>query len=174
MAVCVWVATNPVFAQNADDTDLSRYQIFDEKQSFKTLADLETMEDSYIDTLSNAGCEAALPLIVVFYESANATSNVIRRGNEPYYDARRDDKDDITRDRQLLEELIEAENTFNALIRQRNKAWVAEAKCLLERGDQTEGVTRLMRALDYISGTDEKMLWEEARWLLWEEVGINR
>lgn len=72
----------------------------------------------------------------------------------------------------LLNELIAAENTFNNLIKQRNRAWVEEAKCLLSTGEKREAVTRLYRALDYISG-DEQQLWEEARTLLWAEVGFS-
>ncbi|GGB00390.1 hypothetical protein GCM10011324_08290 [Allosediminivita pacifica] len=47
-----------------------------------------------------------------------------------------------------------------------------EAKCLFATGEQQEAVTRLYRALDYISG-EEYELWEEARTMLWSEVGFS-
>jgi len=62
---------------------------------------------------------------------------------------------------------------LNSLIFKRNEAWVAEARCLVEIGDKDEAVTRLMRALDSISGTNEKELWKEARTLLWNQVGFE-
>ena len=111
-------------------------------------------------------------MIIEFYKNANHVSNLIRRGNEPYYDASRDDKESIAQNRSLLNDLIAAENTFNNLIKQRNRAWVEEAKCLLATGEKQAAVTRLYRALDYISG-DEAELWKEARTLLWAEVGFS-
>lgn len=164
--------TGSAMSQQNDTTDLSRYELFEDGESIKTLTDLQDMEDTYQTLVASGNCEAALPAIIEFYEAANHVSNLIRRGNEPYYDARRDDQEDIARDRPLLSELIAAENTFNNLIRQRNRAWVEEAKCLLSTGERREAVTRLYRALDYISA-DERELWDETRTLLWAEVGFS-
>ena len=98
----------------------------------------------------------------------------MRRGNEPFYDATRDDRESVGRNRDLLNTLIAAENASNNLIKQRNVAWVEEAKCLLQVGDNEAAIHRLYRALDYI-GTDhdEQALWKEARDLLWKEVGFR-
>jgi hypothetical protein len=74
-------------------------------------------------------------------------------------------------DQGLFAELVVAEDVSNNLIRQRNEAWVEEARCLLELGRTTEGVIRLYRALDYID-IDERELWEEARHLLWGQIGF--
>lgn len=173
LAVIIVVASaHSVYGQDESATDLSRYELLEEGESIKTLTDLQAMEDDYKALVSDGNCEAAIPTIVEFYEAANHVSNLIRRGNEPYYDAMRDDREKLSRDRPLLAELIAAENTFNNLIKQRNRAWVEEAKCLLEKGDNRAAVTRLYRALDYISG-DERDLWEEARTLLWAEVGFT-
>lgn len=159
-------------AQETSSTDLSRYELLEEGETTKTLSELQELEDSYKKLVASGNCDAAIPVIIEFYEAANILSNLIRRGNEPYYDASRDDKDNIAKNRALLNELIAAENTFNNLIRQRNRAWVEEAKCLLVNGEKQEATTRLYRALDYISG-DERDLWEEARTLLWAEVGFT-
>lgn len=159
------------FGQEVSTTDLSRYEIFEEGETIKSLTELQEMEDGYKALVAEGNCSAAIPVIIEFYEAANHVSNLIRRGNEPYYDARRDDQEALARDRDLLNELITAENTFNNLIKQRNEAWVEEAKCLLASGDKQAAVTRLYRALDYISG-DERILWQEARSLLWAEVGF--
>lgn len=166
------IFSHSVEAQERDATDLSRYELLDEGETVKTLADIEKMEDVYVELVMAGNCEAALPKIVAFYEAANQVSNLIRRGNEPYYDANRDDKETITSSRKLLDILVKAENASNKLIKQRNKAWVEEAKCLITRGDNTEATTRLYRALDYISH-DESTLWKEARNLLWEQVGLD-
>lgn len=171
-ALFLLVSANMAATQEVSATDLSRYELFEEGETIKTLTDLQEMEDAYKTLVENGKCEAAIPEIVEFYEAANRVSNLIRRGNEPYYDASRDGKESIARNRSLLNELISAENTFNNLIRQRNQAWVEEAKCLLAAGEQQEAVTRLYRALDYISG-DEHELWEEARTMLWSEVGFR-
>ncbi|WP_157772686.1 hypothetical protein [Pseudoponticoccus marisrubri] len=172
-AALVFLASaNIALAQEESATDLSRYELFEEGQTIKTLTDLQDMEDRYKSLVADGNCTDALPAIVEFYEAANHVSNLIRRGNEPYYDARRDDQKAIARDRSLLNELVVAENTFNNLIRQRNRAWVEEAKCLLSTGEKQEAVVRLYRALDYIDGEDLR-LWEEARRLLWAEVGFS-
>ena len=171
-AFVILIGANTAVAQEVSATDLSRYELFEEGETIKTLTDLQSMEDAYKALVADGNCDAALPAIIEFYEAANHVSNLIRRGNEPYYDARRDDQETIARDRSLLNNLISAENTFNNLIKQRNRAWVEEAKCLLSTGEKQEAVTRLYRALDYISG-DERQLWKEARTLLWAEVGFS-
>ncbi|WP_284264017.1 hypothetical protein [Roseicyclus amphidinii] len=166
------IATSPVSAQDIDLTDLTRYEIIAEGEEARTLSDVEALEDAYQQLINAGDCDAAIPAIIEFYEAANIASNLIRRGNEPYYDARREDQESVARNRTLLDELISAERVFNTLLEQRNRAWVEEAKCLLETGERGAAVTRLYRALDYIS-TDERELWEEARRLLWAEVGFQ-
>jgi hypothetical protein len=164
----------PTFSlsQEIDSTDLSRYEIFDENDTTPDLMNVGQLEDEYKAALKNSGCKEALPKIIAFAKNANFAANIIRRGNKPYYDARRDDQTNIASDRLLLRELISAENVFNGLIYQRNKAWVAEARCLIELDDKDAAVVRLMRALDLISGTSEKEVWEEARTLLWAQIGF--
>lgn len=171
-AFVILASASSIQAQEVSATDLSRYELFEEGETIKTLTDLQDMEDAYKTLVADGNCDAALPAIIEFYEAANHVSNLIRRGNEPYYDAKRDDQEALARNRSLLNELIAAENTFNNLIKQRNSAWVEEAKCLLSTGEKQAAVTRLYRALDYISG-DERELWEEARTLLWAEVGFS-
>ena len=151
-ALLLLASSNAAMAQEDGSTDLSRYELFEEGEAIKTLTDLQDMEDAYKALVAEGNCEAAIPAIIEFYEAANHVSNLIRRGNEPYYDARRDDQEAIARNRSLLNELIAAENTFNNLIKQRNRAWVEEAKCLVSTGEKREAVPRLYRALDYISG----------------------
>lgn len=159
-------------SQETDLTDLTRYEIFGEGQETLSLAEIETLEEAYLSLVAAGDCANATPAIVEFHEAANLASNLIRRGNEPYYDARRDDQENVARSPRLLDELVAAERTFNNLIRQRNIAWVEEAKCFLALGQRQEGITRLFRALDYIS-VDERDLWQEARQLLWAEVGFQ-
>lgn len=162
-------------AQEVSPTDLSRYELFEEGETIKTLTELQDMEDAYKALVADGNCGAAIPAIVEFYEAANRVSNLIRRGNEPYYDAGYDDYNQEVARRvlgPLVDEINAAENTFNNLILQRNRAWVEEAKCLLAEGEKQEAVARLYRALDYIS-SGERKLWEEARRLLWAEVGFS-
>ena len=168
----ILVGAGPIQAQEESATNLSRYELFEDGATVKTLEELQDMEDAYKALLADGNCDAAISAIVEFYEAANLVSNLIRRGSEPYYSARRDDQEAIAKDKSLLSELIDAEEKFNGLIRRRNTAWVEEAKCLLSLGEQQAAVTRLYRALDYISG-DERELWEEARTLLWTEVGFR-
>lgn len=167
------VSVGCAMAQDGDATDLSRYEIFEDGESLKTLSDLDQMQLDYEALISAADCSSALPLIVEFHGSANKTANLLRRGSEPYYGARRDDQEKFARFYQdTLGELADVEGVFNNLIKERNKAWVAEAKCLLEQGEQDAAVLRLYRALDYIS-IDEGPLWAEARNLLWSQVGYD-
>lgn len=165
-------STTSVAAQDSDLTDLTRYEVIPEGEDAVTLADIERLEDNYQALVASGDCDAAIPAIIEFYEAANLASNLIRRGNEPFYSAGRDDRDSVARSRTLLDELVAAEGVFNTLLRQRNRAWVEEAKCLLETGDRGAAVTRLYRALDYID-VDENALWAEARRLLWAEVGFE-
>ena len=161
-----------IHAAENDETALSRYEIFDSDSQPITLEDLEAMEDEYEALLDASDCTGALPKIVAFAETANRVSNLIRRGNEPYYDARRDDQKVIARDRALLNQLVAAENATNNLVAKRNAAWVEEAKCLILEGELNAGINRLYRALDYIE-PDDRELWEEARTLLWDQVGFE-
>jgi tetratricopeptide (TPR) repeat protein len=155
-----------------DATSLSRYAVIDEDEGLKTVQELMEMEASWRQMLADGNCEAALPLLVEFADSANVTSNIIRQGLEPFYDADRDVREEIAQYRRVLvDELVAAERSFNQFLRMRNAAWVEEAKCLLEEGRNSEAVTRLYRALDSISADMERVLWEEARNLIWEQVG---
>lgn len=172
LAFLAFIVGNGAEAQDVSPTDLSRYEVFEEGVGIATLSDLEEMEEAYQALLADGNCADAIPAIIEFYETANMVSNLIRRGNEPYYDARRDDQEVIARDRALLNELASAERASNSLIRQRNRAWVEEARCLLEQGESQAAVTRLYRALDYIDA-DELALWREARTLLWQQVGFG-
>lgn len=158
-------------AQENDETALSHYEIFTDEIEIVPLSELETLEDRYTKLLDGEGCENALPLIVKFSESSNKTANITRQGNKPLYAASREKSERVSRNRSLLNELIRAEDTFNDLIRRRNKAWVEEAKCLLELGEKQAAINRLYRALDYIDVTDSS-LWSEARFLLWNEIGF--
>lgn len=160
-------------AQELIETDLSRYELLEEGETVVTLSELEEMEDAYKALMTAGDCDAAIPSINEFADAANHVSNLIRQGNEPYYSARRDDQEDMSNNRSLVNELVAAERTFNNLLRKRNEAWVEEAKCLLATGDKRAAVNRLFRALDYISGTEEAVLWKEARTLLWSEVGLE-
>jgi tetratricopeptide (TPR) repeat protein len=135
--------------------------------------DVEVLEDTYRELVEANDCIAAIPAIVEFSEAANLASNLLRQGLEPFYDASRDARDSITRNRTLLNELVAAERMFNELLKQRNRAWVEEAKCLLEIGDREDAITRLYRALEFIDADSERGLWEEARRLLWAEVGYS-
>ncbi len=168
----VLLLIGPAQAQDSDAEDLSRYEIIEEGETIKTLFELQEMEDTYKKLVAAENCSAALPKIVEFYEAANIVSNVIRRGNEPYYDARLDRQKELKNDWRLFQELSAAESTSDKLFRQRNRAWVVEAKCLLTQGEESEAITRLYRALDYISAND-LVLWAEARSLLWEQVGFK-
>lgn len=156
-----------------DATSLSRYAVVDEGESLKTVQEIMEMEASWRQMLADDNCDAALPLLVEFADSSNVTSNIIRQGLEPFYDADRDVRDAIVRNRVLLDELVAAEITFNQLLRMRNAAWVEEAKCLLAEGRNAQAVTRLFRALDYISADTEGALWREVRNLIWEQVGYT-
>ncbi|WP_377511129.1 hypothetical protein [Octadecabacter sp. R77987] len=176
-AIALVSAVPPAISQefsavDADQTDLSRYELFEEGQGAITLSDIEAMEDAYITAVDAGDCEVALPLIVAFSDAANRISNILRQGNEPYYNARRDDQETIARNRMLINVLVGAESASNNLIRQRNRAWVEEAKCLIHEGDTNGATVRLYRALDYIS-SDEDELWEEARNLLWSLIGFT-
>jgi len=171
--IFVTVSFSPAFGQAISDTDLSKYEVVEEGVKILTLSEVGSLEDDYLSSLENEGCEATLPKISNFYDSANVVANILRQGNEPYYDARRDDQTRIARNSALLGELVTAEQEMNGLLAKRNSAWVAEAKCLIQLGDREAGITRLMRALDFISGTNEAELWAEARLLLWSEVGFS-
>ncbi|GGB00396.1 hypothetical protein [Allosediminivita pacifica] len=107
-ALFLLISANAAVAQELGDTDRSRYELFEEGETVTTLADLEKMEDAYMVLVGDGKCEAALPEMVEFYEAANHVSNLIRRGNEPYYDAGRDDREIVARNRSLLNELISA------------------------------------------------------------------
>ena len=157
-----------------DGTALSRYAIVQEDKMPSTASELEEMEATWRELLEQGNCTAALPLLADFADSANLTANIISQGIEPLYDASRDDSDYLMRnDRALVDNLVEAERFSNSLLRMRNTAWVEEAKCLISEGEHREAVNRLYRALDYIDARDEKVLWEEARTLLWEQVGYE-
>ncbi|MBC6439268.1 MAG: hypothetical protein GDA49_02425 [Rhodospirillales bacterium] len=166
-AFILLASANIAMAQEVSATDLSHYELFEEGETFKTLDHLQAMEEAYEALLIEGNCGAAIPAIVEFYEAANRLSNLIRRGIDPFYDASRDERSGVD-----VSGLVAAEKTSNDLIEQRNRAWVEEAKCLLSEGKKQAGIIRLYRALDYIS-TRERELWEEARRLLWAEVGYN-
>lgn len=156
-----------------DATSLSRYAVVEEGEALKTVQELIEMEASWRQMLAQGNCDAALPLLVEFADSANVTSNIIRQGLIPFYDAGRDDRNKLTGDRLLIAKLEKAEKTFNQFLRMRNAAWVEEAKCLLEIGETSQAVPRLYRALDYIDAVSERALWEEAGTLIWEQVGYT-
>lgn len=173
LALLLAVAPLTVAAQSEDVTDLSRYELLKEGESLTSLKRLQEMEDAYAALVAEEDCTAALPAIVAFHEAANKTANLLRQGNEPFYDAPRDDQKMVIADRPLMNTLIAAEQVSNTLVHRRNRAWVEEAKCLLHLGDREAAVLRLYRALDYIgTGFKERAMWEEARNLLWGEVGF--
>ena len=156
-------------AENEDATELSRYYVVESGEELPTLKEVASMRERYLSALDSSGCENALPLITDFHKKANLVANIIRRGNEPFYDASRDERDAVMRKPQLRDELISAENAFNALLRDRNEAWVKEAECMIETGNERDGVAGLMRALNFIS-PGETEVWESARELLWGQV----
>ncbi|MBC6437382.1 MAG: hypothetical protein GDA52_04420 [Rhodobacteraceae bacterium] len=192
-ASVILAGSHNAMAQDMDATDLTNYEFFEDGETIKTLAQLQDMKGAYEALVADGNCRAAIPAIIAFYEAANQVSNLIRRGNEPYYDASRDDRERITifsrvpesapEAHNLANELRAAEGAFNSLLRQRNRAWVEEAKCLLNEGEREAAILRLYRALDYISvdvgitttGGDitTNPLWAEARRLLWAEVGFE-
>ena len=85
--ILILASASTAVAQEDGATDLSRYELFEEGETIKTLTDLQDMEDAYKALVADGNCEAAVPAIIDFYEAANHVSNLIRRGNEPYYDA---------------------------------------------------------------------------------------
>lgn len=178
LTVFLTLSISATWAQGENDfsdaTSLSRYAVVDEGDSIKTVQELMEMEESWREMLADGNCDVALPILVEFADSANVTSNLIRQGLEPFYDADRDGRDAVTRSSALLGELVAAETLSNQFLMMRNAAWVEEAKCLLVDGRSSEAITRLYRALDHISTDKEKALWEEARTLIWEQVGYSR
>lgn len=167
----------PLYAQETadpiDPTDLSRYDDLVEESSLIDLEQLIAMETAARSAFDSGNCEEAVELLVEWSEATNMISNIIRQGLEPFYGARSDDQDQIVRDRSLMNQLATGERQVNSLLRSRNEAWVMEAECLINMGEREQGVTRLYRALDYISGTEERVLWDRARTLLWEHVGYQ-
>ncbi len=171
---CLLVIESAAQAQERDEVDLSRYQVVEEGERIRLLSEVNRLEDNYKELIVAGDCNAALPTIATYYEAANVTANILRQGLEPFYDASRDDRGSVSTDRQLIKELAAAEDLANDLIRRRNAAWVDEAKCLLVIGDRSAAVTRLFRALDFIgTGNEHRNLWNEARRLLWAEIGYN-
>ena len=167
---CVPIAANSQeLIESSDETDLSRYYVVESGEETPKLAEVAALREEYIDIIRSSGCEEALPLITEFHKSANSVANIIRRGNEPFYDASRDEREAVMRKPQLRDELVAAERAFNALLRDRNEAWVEEARCMIEMGNSRDGVAGLMRALNFISPSETE-IWQKARQLLWEQV----
>lgn len=156
-----------------EGTDLSRYQVVGETETQVTLQDLDRREGPIREMIASANCAEALPLIVEFAEDANVLANIIRQSLEPFYSARNDDQESISRGDPGFQSLVNAERTSNGLLRLRNEFWVIEAKCLIEQNQSSAAVNRLFRALDFIDGIQERQLWLEARELLWEQVGYG-
>lgn len=168
------VIANGVRAQEADELDLSRYQIVEEGERIRSFSEVNKLEDDYKELVAAGDCNAALVAIASYYDAANVTANILRQGLEPFYDASRDDRESVFADRQLLDELAAAEDLSNDLVRRRNTAWVEEAKCLLAIGDRRAAIVRLYRALDFIgTSSDQRELWNEARSLLWAQIGYS-
>ena len=169
--ICLIIAGDSVISQETSDIDLSRYQIVDEDLTIKKLSEIQNMETNYNKLIATGDCNEAIPAIVSFYNAANMAANLLTQGLEPFYDADRDERETIAiLNEKLFNELLAAERKANDLKQQRNRAWVEEAKCLLMTGEKNKAVNRLYRALDYIDN-ENKDLWEEARMLLWKEIG---
>lgn len=152
--------------------DLSQYDLVEDESNIMSLASIEEMRLGYIAMIEAGNCIEAIDTAAEFAEAANIASNIIRQGLEPYYDARRDDQERVARNASLLNELVAAERRFNGLIEQRNRAWLDEAKCLIEEERTRDARLRLFRLLDLIS-VDEGQVWAEARQLLWEQVDYS-
>lgn len=176
VAIALGVSVNSLAAQTqttlSDETALDRYAILETDEGVKTVQEIQDMESVWRQLILNGNCSEALPLLVDFSENANVTANVLRQGIEPYYDADRDTRERFSNlYRDILGELQRAERISNQIIRMRNTAWVEEARCLIAEGSQAEAVNRLYRALDYIHPVNEVRLWNDAREMLWEQVG---
>lgn len=163
----------------AQDRNLTRFEQFSDEPepldlvNLATLQELEILEDTYNSLLEADNCEDAIQVIRAFTEGANIAANLLSRGMEPFFDADREEQQRLARS-PIFEEISAAESVRESLLRQRNRAWVEEARCLILQGRNDEGVLRLYIALDHMAteqGYGRRELWEEARRLLWSEIG---
>ncbi|MBC6442514.1 MAG: hypothetical protein GDA53_05200 [Rhodobacteraceae bacterium] len=71
VASVILAGTHNSAAQDADETDLSRYELFEDGGTIKTLAELQDMRESYESLIADGNCRTAIPAIIAFYEAAN-------------------------------------------------------------------------------------------------------
>lgn len=163
----------PSLAQE-DETDLSRYKIVDEGSRLPTMAEFKVMEDEARALHESGDCESLIGVAAEISSTSNKLSNIIQRGLKPFYDADRDERKTIPN--QLgseFQQLVQAEAAANNLRLIRNEFWVHEAICLVENGQQDQGINKLYRALDYVDPTKQQDLWKEAREALWSSIGYK-
>lgn len=166
-AFVLW--TFPGFSQ---ETALG--ELIQSGENTPTVSEITELEQQARSTLESEGCLAASSLLVSVSSGANVMANVLRQGLEPFYDADRDTREHITRNREAysFDELLEAERVSNQYIRLRNEFLVLEAECLAEVGERQAAIERLYEALNLIGATRvERDVWVRARELLWELVG---
>lgn len=161
----------PSAAVQPDPLDLSRYETMIEEEGFPTVTDVNELEKQANDAFRSGDCEAAIPIIIDYYENANRLGNAIKQGLEPFYGAGYKEREETSLGADL-QQLAAAEGEFNKLVRKRNAAWVMEAECLIKSGKRDQGIVRLFRALEFISiDPEDRELWQRTRALLWEQVG---
>lgn len=134
-----------------------------------TTTDVTALHERAYAALAAGDCATAAPLLNDLATQTNILANIIGQGVEPFYNAGSDARDEF-RGRNSMNDLVEAESVANAHRAQRDEAAVREAQCLIKLGERDRAINKLYTALSRIS-TTQIALWEEARRLLWEQVG---
>ena len=100
--------------------------------------------------------------------SANHLSNLLRRGNEPFYSASYDEKKYFVID----PELGKREEQPNYYFEARNEAWVSKAECLEKTGRKSAAASLYYHALGHMD-LFEKATWKRARDGIWRIAGVK-
>jgi Asp-tRNA(Asn)/Glu-tRNA(Gln) amidotransferase A subunit family amidase len=158
--VAAMSVSGPAFSQMEDRgaLDLSDIEKRIQEQGLPTAPRVDAAWEKAHKLFESGACDQAAPLLKKFSRDANALSNYIAVGLEPFYGASYDDRDRF----HVTDELVSAERRANVYRELRNRAMVMIAECAVKAGRHNEAATWYYRALELIDIKNAD-LWERAR-----------
>jgi len=130
-------------------------------EGLPTADNVQDVKEKAVAAFDSGNCEQAIPLLDAMATQSNALANLMSQTLNPFYDGGFDERENFNIS--SVDELIANETLNNALLVDRNSAWVMLGECELKNGNEDRALGYFSKALDYISlDTKELDSWKRA------------
>jgi len=159
LSFSITISAEDIVSEEDGEFDFSEYEEELDKLGILTMDKIENIKNEAISLFEDENYEKAEKKLERWAEASNVMSNIIAEGLEPFYSARRSEREEIGITK--IRALSGYETKVNDLRKNRNLAFVKRAESLKEIGRKEEALALYREVLGLIE-IDNWDLWIRA------------